>query len=50
MDEHIANFDVALANKLRKGISKKKRELPIEMKKMLFEHVKKKGTSKNYLI
>lgn len=49
MDEHIAGFDVAYSNKLRKGISKKNKELQVAMKIMFFEHGKEIGTSENLL-
>lgn len=49
MDEHIAGFDVAYSNKLRKGISKKDKELQAAMKKMFFEHGIEIGTSENLL-
>lgn len=49
MDEHISNFNVTLSNKLRKGISKKDKDLQAAMKKMFFEHGKKINTSDNLL-
>lgn len=49
MDEHISGFDVAQANKLRKGISKKDKDLQAQMKKMFFEHGKEIYTSENLL-
>jgi len=49
MDEHISGFDVAQANKLRKGISKKDKDLQAAMKKMFFEHGKEINTSENLL-
>lgn len=49
MDKHIANFNVALSNKLRKGIAKKDKQLQADMKKMFFEHGEKINTSKNLL-
>ncbi len=49
MDEHISGFDVAQANKLRKGISKKDKELQAKMKQMFFEHGVEIGTSENLL-
>lgn len=49
MDEHISGFNVTQSNKLRKGISKKDKELQQSMKKMFFEHGKEIHTSKNLL-
>ena len=49
MDEHISGFDVAQSNKLRKGISKKDKDLQAEMKKMFFKHGKELNTSENLL-
>lgn len=49
MDEHISGFNVTQSNKLRKGISKKDKELQAAMKKMFFEHGKEIGTSENLL-
>ena len=49
MDEHISGFDVAQSNKLRKGISKKDKDLQAKMKKMFFEHGKEIHTSENLL-
>lgn len=49
MDEHISGFDVAQANKLRKGISKKDKDLQAKMKTMFFEHGKEINTSENLL-
>ena len=50
MDDHIAGFDVAQSNKLRKGISKKDKNLQAAMKKMFFEHGKEIQTSENLLL
>lgn len=49
MDKHVSDFNVALSNKLRKGISKKDEALQQAMKKKFFEHGKKIGTSNNLL-
>lgn len=49
MDPHIANFTVAESNKLRRGISKKDRELQQKTKQMFFEHGYEIGTSENLL-
>lgn len=49
MDKKISGFDVAKSNKLRKGISKKDKELQATMKKMFFEHGHEIGTSDNLL-
>lgn len=49
MDEHISGFDVTQSNKLRKGISKKDKDLQAQMKKMFFEHGKEINTSENLL-
>lgn len=49
MDDHISGFDVAQSNKLRKGISKKDKDLQAKMKQMFFEHGKEIGTSENLL-
>lgn len=49
MDEHISDFNVTQSNKLRKGISKKDKELQAAMKEMFFEHGKEIGTSENLL-
>ena len=49
MDDHISGFNVAQSNKLRKGISKKDRNLQQNMKTMFFEHGKEIGTSDNLL-
>lgn len=43
MDDKIAGFDITLANKLRKGIAKKKPELVEEIKKKFFEMGKQRG-------
>ena len=49
MDEHISGFDVKTSNLLRKGISKKDKELQKKMKKMLFDEGIKRHTSNNLL-
>lgn len=49
MDENISNFDVKTSNLLRKGISKKNKQLQHEMKEMFFEKGKEIGTSDNML-
>ena len=49
MDDHISGFNVAQSNKLRRGISKKDRNLQQNMKTMFFEHGKEIGTSDNLL-
>lgn len=49
MDGNISGFDVAQANKLRKGIAKKDKDLQAATKKMFFEYGKKIGTSENLL-
>lgn len=49
MDDHISGFDVAQSNKLRKGISKKDKDLQAKMKQMFFKHGKEIGTSENLL-
>ena len=49
MDKHVSDFNVALSNKLRKGISKKDEALQQAMKQMFFDHGKEIGTSKNLL-
>ena len=49
MDEHISGFDVAQSNKLRKGISKKDKDLQAKMKDMFFTHGREIGTSDNLL-
>ena len=49
MDEHIANFDIAESNKLRKSIAKKKKDLQAKMKKEFFQRGSEIGTSRNLL-
>lgn len=49
MDAHISGFDVAQANKLRKGIAKKDKDLQAKTKQMFFEHGKEINTSENLL-
>lgn len=49
MDAQISDFDVAQANKLRKGIAKKDKELQIATKSMFFKHGKEINTSENLL-
>jgi DNA polymerase-3 subunit alpha len=49
MDEKIARFDLKQANKLRKGIAKKKGKIIEEAKELFFEQGKKIGTSENLL-
>lgn len=49
MDPHIANFNLTEANKLRKGISKKKDEITEEVKKMFYEKGLAAGTRKEFL-
>lgn len=44
MDEKIAGFDVPLANKLRKGVAKKKPELIEEIKNKFYAMGKERGT------
>lgn len=44
MDDRIAGFDVPLANKLRKGVAKKKPELIEEIKTKFYVMGKKRGT------
>lgn len=44
MDDKIAGFDIVLANKLRKGVAKKKPEVIEEVKKKFFEMGKERGT------
>ena len=44
MDEKIAGFDVPLANKLRKGVAKKKPELIEEIKTKFYAMGKERGT------
>lgn len=45
MDERISGFTMTEANKLRKGVGKKKPKLIEECKKMFFEKAKELGTS-----
>lgn len=49
MDDHIAGFNIAEANKLRKGIAKKNRDLQASMKEMFYSKGKELGTSENLL-
>lgn len=49
MDKNIANFDVPKADKLRKGIAKKKREIIEEVKKMFLKHGIESGNRKIFL-
>lgn len=49
MDDKIAGFDLKQANKLRKGIAKKKGKVQEEAKKEFFEQGRKIGTSENLL-
>ncbi len=49
MDEQVSNFDVKTSNLLRKGISKKDKDLQHKMKTMLFEKGHEIGTSDNLL-
>ncbi len=49
MDEHIANFDIAESNKLRKSIAKKKKDLQAKMKKEFFQRGSEIRTSRNLL-
>lgn len=49
MDKHIAGFNIAEANKLRKGIAKKNRDLQAAMKEMFYSKGKELGTSENLL-
>lgn len=49
MDEKIAGFDVAKANKLRKGIAKKSEKLNKEAKELFFSEGRSRGTSDNLL-
>lgn len=49
MDQKIAAFNVKESNLLRKGISKKDKDLQAEMKKMFFERGHEIGTSNNLL-
>ncbi len=49
MDKNIANFDLTKANKLRKGIAKKKAKIIDDVRNMFFEEGQKAGTSNNLL-
>ena len=49
MDENVSNFDVKTSNLLRKGISKKDKDLQHNMKEMLFNKGYEVGTSENLL-
>lgn len=49
MDKNIAGFNVAEANKLRKAIAKKNKELQQKMKQTFFEKGHEIGTSDNLL-
>lgn len=49
MDDHVAAFDVKTSNLLRKGISKKDKELQHKMRDMFFENGRKVNTSENLL-
>lgn len=49
MDDHIAGFDVKESNLLRKGISKKDKNLQHKMKEMFFSKGHEKGTRDNVL-
>lgn len=49
MDEKVSNFDVKTSNLLRKGISKKDKDLQHKMKTMLFDKGHEIGTSDNLL-
>jgi len=49
MDEKISGFNVSQSNRLRKGISKKDKELQAQMKEMFFEHGMEIKTSENLL-
>ena len=49
MDENISNFDMLLANKLRKIIAKKKTSLHEQAKEMFYEHGLGIGTSQKML-
>lgn len=44
MDKDIANFDIVMANKLRKGIAKKKKDIIEAAKQLFFEEGMKCGT------
>lgn len=49
MDENIANFSIKDANKLRKGVAKKRKEIIQETKEMFFKQGRENGTSDNML-
>lgn len=49
MDSEVSNFDVKTSNLLRKGISKKDKDLQHEMKTLLFNKGNEIGTSENLL-
>lgn len=49
MDEKIANFTLAEANKLRKGVSKKVKKVIDETKEMFFKKGRENGASENLL-
>lgn len=49
MDPEVANFNVTQSNKLRKSISKKRKDLQQEMKEKVFDAGQKLGTSRNLL-
>ena len=44
MDDKISGFDIVLANKLRKGVAKKKPEIVEEVKQKFFKMGKERGT------
>ena len=44
MDKHIANFDIVEANKLRKGIAKKKKDIIENTRQLFFDKGKQAGT------
>lgn len=46
MDKGIANFDLKMATKLRKLISKKKKEEAMAFKEVIYDHVEKAGNRK----
>lgn len=49
MDGEIAGFDIIAANKLRKGIAKKKKDIIEATKELFFESGKKRGTRSEML-
>lgn len=49
MDPHIAGFDIVLANKLRKGVAKKKPELVAQIKDKFFQMGAQCGSRKPFL-